>query len=195
MAHSRFESSKGGYTSHMKPWKTLEKRTLLKHNKYLEVESHTIELPDGRIVEDWPWLVMPDYVNVVAVTEEGKLVCFRQTKYSVEGTSLAPVGGYIEPDEDPLAAAQRELREEAGYEAPDWLALGNFHVDANRGAGCCHCFLARGARWIGAIASDDLEEQELLLLTPAEVEAALLGGEFKVLPWAAAVSLALHRIQ
>jgi ADP-ribose pyrophosphatase len=175
----------------MKIWKTLSKRTLLQHSKYLTVESHTIELPDGRIIEDWAWLVMPDYVNVVAVTGDGRLLCFRQTKYCLEGTSLAPVGGYIEPVEDPLAAAQRELREETGYSAPDWTSLGHFYVDANRGAGQGHFFLAQGAAWAGQVASDDLEEQELLLLTRAEVEAALLKGEFKTMPWACAVSLAL----
>jgi len=42
----------------MNPWKTLSKRKVLKHSKYLEVESHTIELPDGRILDDWPWLIM-----------------------------------------------------------------------------------------------------------------------------------------
>ncbi len=175
----------------MKTWKTLSRKTVLQHSKYLTVESHTIELPDGRILADWPWLVMPDYVNVVAVAEDGRLLCFRQTKYCLEGTSLAPVGGYLEPGEEPLAAAQRELREETGYAAPEWTGLGQFYVDANRGAGMGHFFLAQGARWAGRVASDDLEEQELLLLTRTEVETALFHNEFKVMPWAMAVSLAL----
>ena len=178
----------------MKTWKTLSRKTVLQHSKYLTVESHTIELPDGRIIEDWAWLIMPDYVNVVAVTEDGRLLCFRQTKYCVEGTSLAPVGGYLEPGEEPLAAAQRELREETGYTAPDWTSLGQFYVDANRGGGQGHFFLAQGAVWAGQVASDDLEEQELLLLTRAEVKAALLNQEFKTMPWACAVSLALLRL-
>ena len=176
----------------MKTWKTLSRKILLKHSKYLTVESHDIELPDGRILADWAWLILPDYVNVVAVTEEGKLLCFRQTKYCLDGgTSLAPVGGYLEPGEEPLAAAQRELREETGYTAPDWTSLGHFHVDANRGAGMGHFFLAHGAHWAGQVASDDLEEQELLLLSRAEVETALSLNEFKIMPWALAGSLAL----
>jgi ADP-ribose pyrophosphatase len=178
----------------MKMWKTLSRRTLLQHSKYLTVESHTVELPDGRIITDWPWLILPDYVNVVAVAEDGKLLCFRQTKYCVDGTSLAVVGGYLEPGEEPLAAAQRELREETGYTAREWTSLGHFHVDANRGAGQGHFFLAQGAAWAGQVASDDLEEQELLLLTRPEVEAALSNQEFKTMPWALAVSLALLRL-
>jgi ADP-ribose pyrophosphatase len=200
MAHFGFESSEFRLyylfvrEAFMKTWNTLSRRILLQHSKYLTVESHTVELPDGRIITDWPWLVMPDYVNVVAVTGDGKLLCFRQTKYCVQGTSLAPVGGYLEPGEEPQAAAQRELREETGYTAPDWTSLGHFHVDANRGAGQGHFFLARGAAWAGPVASDDLEEQELLLLSRAEVESALFNQEFKTMPWAFAISLALLQL-
>ena len=75
----------------------------------------------------------------------------------------------------------------------EWIDLGKYAVDGNRGAGTAHLFLARGAEWRQPIDADDLEEQELLLLTRAEMRAALQRGEFKVLPWATAVALALCR--
>ena len=175
----------------MQPWKTLSRRTILNHSRFLVVEEHTIELPDGRVISDWPWIISPDYVIVLAVTEDGEFLCFRQTKYGVDGTSLAPVGGYLEPDEDPLTAAQRELLEETGYEAPDWINLGQYRVGGNHGAGMAYLFLARGARRVAEINSDDLEEQELFPLTRSEIEAALAAGEFKVLAWTTAVALAL----
>jgi ADP-ribose pyrophosphatase len=176
----------------MQPWKTLEKRTVLNHSQYLVVEEHTVELPDGRVIPDWPWIVTPDFVNVAAVAEDGRWLCFRQTKYAVDGASLAPVGGYLEPGEDPLLGAQRELLEETGYAASDWVDLGHLAVDANRGAGTANMFVARNARRVAEANADDLEEMELLLLERAEVEAALRAGEFKVLAWAACVALALH---
>ncbi len=176
----------------MEPWKTRARRTLLKHSRYLTVESHTVELPDGRVIDDWPWIITPDYINVVAITTDGLYLVFRQTKYAVEGTSLAVVGGYLEPGEDPLAAAKRELLEETGHEAPDWTSLGHYAADGNRGSGTAHFYLARGARKVADTASDDLEEQELLRLSRAEMEAALAAGEFKVLGWAAVVALALQ---
>ena len=175
----------------MQPWKTLSRQTILDRGKFLKVESHTVELPDGQVIPDWPWIITPNYVNVVALTEAGEFLCFRQTKYAVDGTSLAVVGGYLEPDEDPLAAAQRELREETGYEAADWSPLGRYVVDCNRGAGAAHFFLARRARWVAPAAADDLEEQQLLRLSRAEIEKALIDGAFKGLPWAAALVMAL----
>ncbi|MFN8489272.1 MAG: NUDIX hydrolase [Caldilineaceae bacterium] len=180
----------------MEPWKTLARTTVLqaRAGKYLTVENHRVGLPDGRVIEDWAWLITPDFVNVVAVTEVGEFICFRQPKYAAPGLSLALAGGYLEPGEEPLAAAQRELLEETGYVASDWTALGSYVVDGNRGCGHAHLFLAHNARWVQPIDADDLEEQELLLLSRQAVETALQQGEFKVLPWSATVALALLRL-
>lgn len=175
----------------MRPWKTLSRTTTLDRSPWLSVESHEVELPDGRVIGDWPWVESRDFANVVAVTEDGRFLLFRQVKYAVAGTTLGPVGGYLEPGEEPLAAARRELLEETGYEATEWRPLGRYVVDGNRGCGVGHLFLALGARRVAEPDADDLEEQELLLLTRTEVEAALLAGELEVLSWAAAAALAL----
>ncbi len=176
----------------MKNWKTRSSRTLLDHSKFLRVDEHVVELPDGRTIDDWPWLVLPDYVNIVAITEDGRFPCFRQTKYTVDGLSLAPVGGYVENGEDPLVAARRELLEEVGYESDQWTHLGSFPVDANRGAGNASFFLAEQARFVGQIESDDLEDQEPLLLTREALDAAISAGDVKSLPWIACFLIALR---
>jgi ADP-ribose pyrophosphatase len=168
---------------------------MLDYSPFLIVEEHVVELPSGDVISNWPWLVMPDFVNVVAVAENGLFLCFRQVKYGVDGTSLAPVGGYLEPDEDPLAGAKRELMEETGYAAPNWTELGHYRVDGNRGAGMAYLFLARSAYHVTEPNADDLEEQELLYLTRSEMEASLVAGEFKVLSWATAVALALRQTE
>ena len=173
-------------------WIVHQRRTVLRQDPFLRVEYHDLELPDGRRIPEWPWVITPDFINVAALTTAGKFICFRQTKYAVDGLSLAPVGGYLEPGEDPLAAAQRELREETGYSAADWTPLGRYAVDGNRGAGNAHFFLARNAEFVGHVDSDDLEEMALVLLSRAEVVQGLRDGAFKVLPWAAVMALALQ---
>jgi 8-oxo-dGTP pyrophosphatase MutT (NUDIX family) len=179
----------------MQAWETLSRRVILDYSKFLVVEEHAVQLPDGHVIPDWPWVVTPDFVNVVAITEEGQHLCFRQTKYGIDGTSLAPVGGFMEPGEAPLAAAQRELLEETGYEGSEWIPLGSYRVDANRGAGTAYFFLAQSVHRVTEAEPDDLEEQELLTLTRGEMEAALIDGQFKVLPWAAIVALALRIVE
>lgn len=175
----------------LRPWKTLARMTLLDHSRFLLVESHAVQLPSGRIIPDWPWLVIPSAAIVLAETAEHQFLCFRQTKYAIDGTSLAPVGGMLEPNEAPIAAAKRELLEETGYEAPDWVSLGSHIVDPNRGIATMHLFLALNARQVANPNSDDLEDQTLLFLSRAEIESALRGGEFKILAWSAVVALGL----
>jgi len=179
----------------MQPWKTRSRRTILDEKPWLVVEHHEVELPDGRVIPDWPWVITPDYVNIIAETEAKKFLCFRQVKYAIEGPTLGIVGGYINAGEEPLAAAQRELREETGYEAALWTELGHYRVDPNRGFAMGHLYLAQGAHWLGGAIVDDLEEQKLLMLSQAEIEAALENGEIKVLAWAAAVAFALRQLE
>lgn len=175
----------------MQTWKTIAKSPLLSFGKWLTVESHIVELPNGQIIDDWPWIITPDFTNVIVLTAAGEFLCFRQVKYAVEGETLAPVGGYLEPGEDPLDAAKRELLEETGYSAEEWTSLGCYAVDANRGAGKGYFFLARCAVQVTERNADDLEEQELTFLSIPEAEEALTSGQFKTLPWAVAVALAL----
>jgi ADP-ribose pyrophosphatase len=175
----------------MQAWKTKSRQTLLDHSPWLVVEDHSIELPNGELITNWKWIITPDYVNVVAITEEQDFLCFRQTKYAVNGSTLAITGGYIEEDESALAAAQRELLEETGYQANSWQHLGSFNVDGNRGSGVAHLFLAMNSYYVSQTNNDDLEEQNLIKLSRTEIQTALLQGEFKVLAWTTAISLAL----
>ncbi len=175
----------------MSSWKTLSRRKQLDAGKWLSVEDRTVETPDGQVIEHWSWVVTPDFVNVLAQTEDGRFIIFRQGKYGLEGDSLAPIGGYIEPGEEPLAAAKRELREETGYEAAEWIPLGTYLVDPNRGVAWGSLFLAHGAHQVTERSADDLEEQQLMLVSRAELEEGLRAGRFRILAWAAAIAMAL----
>lgn len=175
----------------MSDWITHKRTQVLDRGKFLQVEDHTVELPDGQIIEDWSWVILPDYANIVVQAISGDYLVFRQSKYAIEGESLALPGGYLEPGEAPLAAARRELLEETGYEAAHWQKLGTFRVDANRGAGIAHLFLATQAQKVTERNADDLEDQEIVFLSRDALQTALFKGEFKVIAWAMGVALAL----
>jgi ADP-ribose pyrophosphatase len=179
----------------LRVWETVSRKTILEHSKFLTVENHVVKLPDGKIIPNWAWLIIPSAAIILAVTEDNKFLCFRQTKYAIEGTSLAPVGGMLEPNEKPIDAAKRELLEEMGYESPDWVSLGSHILDPNRGIATMHLFLALNAKQVAEPNSDDLEDQELLFLSRDEIENALNAGEFKILAWSAVVAMSLNYIK
>jgi ADP-ribose pyrophosphatase len=179
----------------LRAWETVSRKTILNHSKFLTVENHTVKLPDGQIIPDWAWVIVPSAAIVLAVTPDNKFLCFRQTKYAVDGTTLAPVGGMLEPNEEPLDAAKRELREEMGYEASEWISLGSHILDPNRGMASMHLFLALNSKQVTEPNSDDLEDQELLFLSRNEVEDALNAGEFKILAWSAVVAMSLNYLR
>jgi ADP-ribose pyrophosphatase len=176
----------------LRVWETVSRKTILEHSKFLTVENHVVKLPDGKVIPDWAWLIIPSAAIILAVAEDHKFLCFRQTKYAVEGSSLAPVAGMLEPNEKPIDAAKRELLEEMGYESSDWVSLGSHILDPNRGIATMHLFLALNAKQVAEPNSDDLEDQELLFLSRDEIEKALNAGEFKILAWSAVVAMSLH---
>ena len=179
----------------LRAWKTLSKKMILDHGKFLKVEEHRIELPDGQIIPDWTWVIIPDAVIVLARLVNKRFLIFRQTKYALEGISLAPVGGMLEVGEEPLTAAKRELREEMGCEAAEWMPLGCYVLDPNRGVARVNYYLALDARRVTEPDSDDLEDQEMLEVTRDQLERALFTGEFKEATWAGLVSMALNRLK
>ena len=86
-----------------------------------------------------------DWVNVIALTRDDRVVLVRQFRVGVEEISVEIPGGMVDPGESPRDAAARELLEETGYAAREWRALGvvrpNPAIQGNR----LHTFLALDA--------------------------------------------------
>mgnify|MGYP001221117611 CR=1 FL=1 len=182
-----------------KPGQTLEVAELTA-TKFMRVESHTLRIGD-EVVRGWLWVDVADQINVLVEDgDTGRFLVLRQTKYGLPEESYAVVGGLVEPGEQPLTAARRELLEELGRSAApeNWLFLGRFRTDANRGGGFVNCFLARHTRPVppeARMPSDDWESQQVVTLTRHELLQLVTEQHFGEVKWTATVALALLRLQ
>ena len=70
---------------------------------------------------------MPDWINVIPLTDDGQVVMVRQYRFGIEGFTLEIPGGMCDPGEPPLEAARREMREETGYAPSEMIELGWVH--------------------------------------------------------------------
>lgn len=171
-------------------WRTLNQEPALTH-PYLRVTLDAVQLPDGRIIPDWPTVHLPTFANVVVVNDQHEALLLEGYKHGPGHMTWQVPGGLLEPGEVPLAAIQRELLEETGYHCQGWRALGSFVVDANRGCGVGHFFLAWSPRQVAQPQSGDLEAAQLFWTPTTALPAALLQGRFGVMSHACNVALAL----
>jgi ADP-ribose pyrophosphatase len=116
-------------------------------------------------------LETPNWVNVVALTPDGKAVLVRQFRHGTGRVTLEIPGGAVDPsDRSPLAAAKRELREETGYVARRWTRIGVVDPNPAIQTNSCWTFLAEGARLAGAPDPDPGEEIEVVLVPEDRLE-------------------------
>ena len=142
----------------MKPWKVLEKRRLLER-RWLSITEERVELPNGAIIDDFHVLHAPDWAGVIAVTgtADDDIVLVEQYRHGLGRASLERPAGVIDADELPLAAAQRELREETGYQAAAWYPLAVVVPEPARSTHRAHFFVATGAEPTGPAQPEDSE--------------------------------------
>lgn len=137
--------------------------------KYINLSVDECETADGRIVPRYYVIDFPDWVQVVALTPERRLIVVDQYRYPGGGNFLEFPGGTSDSrDEEPLAAAKRELLEETGYESDEWLALGPHYANPALQTNRIHSFLARNCRKVAEQKLDPFEEISVRTLDPEE---------------------------
>jgi ADP-ribose pyrophosphatase len=110
-------------------------------------------------------------VAIAARRDDGRLVLVRQYRHATGETLLEVPAGRLEPGEEPLQAAQRELEEETGFAAGRWSELRRFYAAPGFCSERLVLYLAEELRPCGPErrAADPDEELEVVLLEPAEV--------------------------
>lgn len=145
--------------------------------RVLELMSVRYRHPARTTERDFVVVQAPDWVNVIAVTRDLRVVLVRQFRFGIDEFSLEIPGGVMEVGEDPLKAGLRELREETGFTAGRAQLLGSVHPNPAIQSNRCHFVVAENATQSDATEWDADEEIDLLTMPVADViELAHAGG-------------------
>ena len=126
-------------------WKKLKSETLIDHY-HVTVRKDAVQLPDGAVIDDFYTVTIPDAAMIAAITADGKILLKKEFRYACgEEVIECPAGMFERDEKDPLAVAKRELQEETGYEAADWIYLGPTWESTSKLTNRMHLFLAKGA--------------------------------------------------
>ncbi|HEX7647581.1 MAG TPA: NUDIX hydrolase [Noviherbaspirillum sp.] len=110
---------------------------------FLKVQRDTVRLPDGKTSKR-EYIRHPGAVVVLPVFDDGSILLERQFRYPLNDVFIEYPAGKIDPNEDPLECAKRELQEETGYTARDWQFVCTIHNAIAYSDEHLDIFLARG---------------------------------------------------
>ena len=156
---------------------TILQNRLFYRGRKFNFDVNRLRLPNG-VEGDWECIRHPGGALVIPVTAEGKLILVKQYRFAVQTRTLEFPAGTLEPDEDPAETIKREIEEETGYRGHQWHKLGEFILAPGYSDEIIYAFLATDLEKLdNPPAQDDDEDIDILLMTPEELEQAILNGE------------------
>ncbi|GAA2889077.1 NUDIX hydrolase [Microbacterium esteraromaticum] len=138
------------------PWRVVTTRTIVA-DRWITLRADDCEDARGRRIAPYYVLQPGDWISVLALDRSGDAIIVEEYRHGARIVAPGTIGGAVEPDESPLDAAHRELREETGFTASEVIDLGptwaNFGNHTNR----VHHFLALDCVRAGEQRLDDTE--------------------------------------
>lgn len=159
-------------------WKTLESKYLIRR-PWLTARVDKVQLPNGTIHPEFYILEYPDWINVIAITSEGKFVMVEQYRHGLKDVFVELVAGVVENGEDPLEAARRELLEETGYGNGHWELMTVISANPGSMTNLTHSYLAVGVEPLSEQHLDATEDIAVRLLDEEEVRQMLERDQVK----------------
>ena len=142
--------------------------TSLYNGKIFNVALEKVTLPNG-VTKDREVIRHPGAAAMVPLLDDGNVVLVKQYRHAVNNYLWEIPAGTLEPDEEPMACAERELVEETGYEATNFDKLTEILPAPGYTDEHIHIFLATGL----TLAEQRLEDDEVLTVRPTPFDKAI----------------------
>lgn len=172
----------------IKKWEILEERDV-SPSKWFPLFVHKVQLPDGKIVDDYYVSKLGDVAMIVAITPNKELVLARQYKHGVQEVILELPAGRVR-EKTPEESAKEELREETGIVADELTPIGQVFVAPSKDSTVTHGFLLKNARVQREQKLDETEDIELVFIPVQELDQKIKSGEIRASDTIALIALA-----
>ena len=163
------------------PWRVVDSE-LIHADRWIRVRADDCRDANERSIAPYYVLEYGDWISVLALDREGSAIVVEEYRHGAGIVAVGTIGGGVEAGESPEAAANRELREETGYEADELIGLratwANYGNHTNR----VHHFLARGCV---RVAEQSLDESEAIAVQVTSLDGlgAHLAQSYHQLTW------------
>jgi ADP-ribose pyrophosphatase len=179
----------------LQKWKILNSQWVV-NDRWCKVRRDEVELPNGKIIDDYFINVRPEIALVLPITKEREIVFVRQYRHgSGEILIELPAGAFDAQTEASLLAARRELEEETGYICDRWIKLATIYDNPVKDTNKIHIFLGLDASLTGQRNLDVTEDIEVLLIPIQQVKSEISSGNFCVSGTITALFLGLDFLQ
>jgi 8-oxo-dGTP pyrophosphatase MutT (NUDIX family) len=142
------------------PWTFLRSK-ILHVCRIFSLKEEAYRSPRTGKEHDFYLLDSPDWVNVIPLTADGRVILVRQYRMGTGDFSLEIPGGMLEQGDDPAGAAVRELLEETGYAGDEPVFLGVVHPNPAIQTNRCYTYLVRNAALKTTLRQDSTEDIEV----------------------------------
>ncbi|RKM59566.1 NUDIX hydrolase [Butyrivibrio sp. XB500-5] len=163
----------------IQPWITKSSNKLLS-TPFVSVESHTVELPNGTVIDDFYTVAINDAALIVATTQDDQIILTREYRYACKEVVTECPAGMVEGKEGPLITAKRELLEETGYESNDWTYLGPTFESTSKLTNTMHLFWAKDCKQVSEQSLEESEDSiEVLRIPISKAIDMVMDGDIK----------------
>jgi len=162
----------------VRPWRIIDS-TYLHRDKWLTLRADTCETEDGVRIAPYYVQETHDWVHIIALNDENGVLINEQYRHGTQQVCMELPGGGVEPGETPLVAAQRELLEETGCRARQWIELPASFPNPAGLTNVVHPFLALGVEQVKHQELDPGEEISCSFIPASQLFELIRTGEFR----------------
>ena len=159
------------------PWECLEQDYLFRRPPWLVLRHQHFRLPSGREIADYWISEYPPWVNVVAVTQDDRLVFVRQFRPGIGAVHYELSAGVVEQGEELEAAARRELLEETGFGGGKWSLLASLSANPALQNNMTTTFLAEGVESVHKATPEQTEDLRVHLVKVSDAVGLIDSGD------------------